>query len=75
MSIMCNLGMVSEDAQSLSFSRDRQTETEMTTCGTATRRQKNRIVYIVGDSILKAQTFHSQDPQFTAQNDKEVKEL
>ena len=46
-------GMVSEEAQRFSFSRDRQAEPEMTTFGNATRRQKNRIVYIIGDSMLK----------------------
>ena len=43
-------GMISEEAQRFSFSRDRRTDPEMTTFGTATRRQKNSIVYIVGDS-------------------------
>ena len=33
-------GMVSEDAQRFSFSRDRRTEPEMTTFGTATKRQR-----------------------------------
>ena len=46
-------GMVSEDAQRFSSLKDRRTEPEMTIFGTATKRQKNRIVYIVGESMLK----------------------
>eukprot|EP00112_Aurelia_sp_Birch-Aquarium-sp1_P003506 Seg1392.5 transcript_id=Seg1392.5/GoldUCD/mRNA.D3Y31 product="hypothetical protein" protein_id=Seg1392.5/GoldUCD/D3Y31 len=45
--------MVSGDAQRFSFSGDRRTEPEMTTFGNTARRQKNKTVYIVGDSMLK----------------------